>query len=160
MHTNLGWGQPIIDGECPFCSQLPQVNEHSVEVIDLRVSAWRLSRDQGNPGNSLLIFRIRHAESIAELSDVELQAFSADLRTADRCLQRSLHPDHMNYAVLGNVVPHLHWHLIPRYRTETRWGMPVWTTARNEMKTDFPELSALFKLCARLRRELASLSNL
>ena len=29
-------------------------------------------------------------------------------------------------ASLGNVVPHLHWHVVPRYRADPRWGAPIW----------------------------------
>jgi diadenosine tetraphosphate (Ap4A) HIT family hydrolase len=32
----------------------------------------------------------------------------------------------MNYECLGNSSPHLHWHLIPRYIDDPRWGQPVW----------------------------------
>ena len=39
----------------------------------------------------------------------------------------------MNYASLGNIMRHLHWHLIPRYESDPRWGKPVWTH-RAEMK--------------------------
>jgi hypothetical protein len=35
--------------------------------------------------------------------------------------------------LLGNVVPHLHVHLVPRYRTDPRWGGPSYTTAQAEM---------------------------
>ena len=35
-------------------------------------------------------------------------------------------PDHINIASLGNVMPHLHWHIIPRYRADPRWGGPIW----------------------------------
>ena len=32
----------------------------------------------------------------------------------------------MNYELLGNSDPHLHWHIIPRYKTDPRWGAPIW----------------------------------
>jgi diadenosine tetraphosphate (Ap4A) HIT family hydrolase len=31
------------------------------------------------------------------------------------------------------VVPHLHWHIIPRYVDDPRWGMPIWTTPLSAM---------------------------
>lgn len=40
-------------------------------------------------------------------------------------LNKVLKPDKMNYALLGNYIPHLHWHLIPRYKTESTWGQPI-----------------------------------
>ncbi len=46
----------------------------------------------------------------------------------------------MNYTSLGNVVPHLHWHIVPRYRQDPRWGGPIYTTTREEMReTSLPE---------------------
>jgi len=35
-------------------------------------------------------------------------------------------PQHVNVESLGNVMPHLHWHVIPRYKNDGRWGSPIW----------------------------------
>jgi diadenosine tetraphosphate (Ap4A) HIT family hydrolase len=35
-------------------------------------------------------------------------------------------PEKINVASLGNVVPHLHWHVIARYVWDTHWPKPVW----------------------------------
>jgi len=32
----------------------------------------------------------------------------------------------MNYAVFGNVIPHLHWNVMPRYKDDGLWGAPPW----------------------------------
>ena len=32
----------------------------------------------------------------------------------------------MNVESLGNVMPHLHWHVIPRYKNDSRWRQPIW----------------------------------
>jgi diadenosine tetraphosphate (Ap4A) HIT family hydrolase len=36
--------------------------------------------------------------------------------------------------LLGNVISHLHWHLVPRRRSDERWGGPIWTTSQAEAK--------------------------
>ena len=46
---------------------------------------------------------------------------------------RVLRPDHINIESLGNVVPHLHWHIIPRYAGDPRWGNPVWQVPLDTM---------------------------
>jgi diadenosine tetraphosphate (Ap4A) HIT family hydrolase len=33
----------------------------------------------------------------------------------------------MNVAALGNLMPHLHWHIVPRYELDPRWGAPIWS---------------------------------
>jgi diadenosine tetraphosphate (Ap4A) HIT family hydrolase len=45
----------------------------------------------------------------------------------------AVQPDHINVAALGNVIPHLHWHVIPRYRDDPRWGAPIWPTNLADM---------------------------
>jgi diadenosine tetraphosphate (Ap4A) HIT family hydrolase len=40
----------------------------------------------------------------------------------------------MNVEVFGNQISHLHWHIIPRYENDRRWGGPIWTTTEEEME--------------------------
>ena len=44
----------------------------------------------------------------------------------ERGLRKALQPDKINLASFGNVVPHLHWHLIPRYLDDRHFPQPVW----------------------------------
>jgi diadenosine tetraphosphate (Ap4A) HIT family hydrolase len=39
---------------------------------------------------------------------------------------RAFRPAKLNYELLGNTVPHLHWHLIPRYEDDPKPRIPVW----------------------------------
>jgi diadenosine tetraphosphate (Ap4A) HIT family hydrolase len=63
-------------------------------------------------------------------------------------------PDHINVESLGNVVPHLHWHIIPRYVDDPRWGMPIWTTPLSAMPDARLETSDRETLLRRLRGAL------
>ena len=42
-------------------------------------------------------------------------------------------PDKINYELLGNMVPHIHWHLVPRFSTEPLWPRPIWAEAHTEL---------------------------
>ena len=44
--------------------------------------------------------------------------------------QAILSPDKINLASLGNMVPHLHWHVIPRWRGDRHFPDPIWAPAR------------------------------
>ena len=44
----------------------------------------------------------------------------------ESALRARLTPTKMNLASLGNVVPHLHWHVIPRFADDTHFPQPVW----------------------------------
>lgn len=111
---------------CPACAPRPASNEHLLEIAPLSISTFYLNRDQRFRGYCLLIFDARHATGLEELSNAEYSAFMADLRRATQALRAVVQPDHMNYECLGNSVPHLHWHVVPRYRHDPRWGNPIW----------------------------------
>ena len=62
-------------------------------------------------------------------------AFMGDLRLSMSAIRKALLPDHMNVALLGNSCPHLHWSIVPRYRSDSRWGKPIWEdTTLQEMR--------------------------
>jgi diadenosine tetraphosphate (Ap4A) HIT family hydrolase len=80
-----------------------------------------------------LIFDTRHASRLDQLTAEEWAAFGTDLHNAQNAVMRAVQPDHMNLESLGNIVPHLHWHILPRYRTDPRWGSPIWLTSLGDM---------------------------
>ena len=45
---------------------------------------------------------------------------------AETAVRRAMHPDKINLASFGNMVPHLHWHVIPRFRGDRHFPRPVW----------------------------------
>lgn len=48
-------------------------------------------------------------------------------------LREALQPTKVNLASLGNVVPHLHWHVIARFDWDARWPAPVWAASQREV---------------------------
>ena len=66
------------------------------------------------------------------------RAFSEDLHAAARAVTAVCAPDHVNVASLGNLMPHLHWHIVPRYKSDPQWGRPVWTADLAETDTRLP----------------------
>ena len=118
---------------CPLCAPRPTSNEHWDLVVRLSVSSLYLAASQTYRGHCQLIFDVRHVARIDQLSPQEWRAMSDDLFRAESAIVRVAKPDHVNVESLGNVVPHLHWHIVPRYRDDPRWGQPIWTTPLSEM---------------------------
>jgi diadenosine tetraphosphate (Ap4A) HIT family hydrolase len=79
---------------------------------------------------------------------------SVDLHRAQAAIQRTVNADHVNIESLGNVVPHLHWHIIPRYRDDPRWGLPIWTNTFEEMPDTRLSTTERSELVNGLRRAL------
>ena len=71
-----------------------------------------------------MIWRGRHVAEPTELNDQEAHTYWRDLLIVGRTLEDVLRPVKTNYNVLGNSVPHLHTHIVPRYADDPRPGWP------------------------------------
>ena len=78
-------------------------------------------------------FRLASRGALDQLSRPEWAPLAGDLFTAQQAVSRVVKPDHINIESLGNVVPHLHWHIIPSYVGDPMWGTPVWQVPLDSM---------------------------
>lgn len=54
-----------------------------------------------------------------------------------------MHPDKINLAQLGNMVPHLHWHLIPRYKDDTHFPESIWGMQQRKISSNLTDRKVL-----------------
>lgn len=139
---------------CPLCAPRPDDSPQWLKVASLGGSSLYLDRNQTYRGHCQLVFDRRHVEGLEQLHAEEHDAMMRDLRLAARAIASVVRPDRMNYCSLGNVVPHLHWHLVPRYRTDPRWGAPIYTTDSADMRVTRLEEANLQQLAATLRQAI------
>jgi diadenosine tetraphosphate (Ap4A) HIT family hydrolase len=149
------WKSRVGGAGCPLCAPRAEVNDEWDLVAKLSISSAYLAANQTYRGQCLLIFDPRHAARPDQLSPVEWASFSADLQALSNAVTRAVQPDHVNVASLGNVVPHLHWHVIPRYLGDARWGSPIWTTPLSAMPDTRLDERARAELIAHLRQSLS-----
>lgn len=110
---------------CPRCGF-----ELWIPVGQLRVSHAGLYDDNRFPGRALLALN-SHEEDLSALNADVLMAFMADLRDLSRAVKHVTRAARVNVAVLGNAVPHLHWHVIPRRpESEPLPGRSPWNDPR------------------------------
>ncbi len=133
MSGHGNWEHLADGNNCPFDSPRIDSNEHWDKVCALTVSTLYLHKIQTYRGYSLLVFDPRHAIRFEQLSENERSAFMLDLYRAQTGLRKVVRPDHINLESLGNAIPHLHWHIIPRYKNDPRWSFPIWMTTEQEM---------------------------
>jgi diadenosine tetraphosphate (Ap4A) HIT family hydrolase len=74
----------------------------------------------------------RHAAEMTDLEEVERARLMRAVYATERALRDLLAPDKVNLASLGNVVPHLHWHVIPRFRDDRHFPAPIWAAPARE----------------------------
>jgi diadenosine tetraphosphate (Ap4A) HIT family hydrolase len=85
--------------------------------------------DAQHPGFLRVIWR----DHVAEMSDLTAadRAHLFDVViVAEAVLRELLRPDKINLASLGNMTPHLHWHVIARFRGDPQFPDPVWAASR------------------------------
>ena len=80
---------------------------------------------QSSPGYTVVVWRGRHVADLNELTDNEAAGFSADVLLASRALAAQYRPIKMNLLTLGNLVPHLHTHVLPRFEDDPSPGGPL-----------------------------------
>lgn len=72
-----------------------------------------------------------HAAEMTDLPVADQAHLMRVVLTAERLVRRHVSPDKVNLASLGNVVPHVHWHVIPRWRDDRWFPDPIWATPRH-----------------------------
>lgn len=120
------WDDMAAGRGCAFDLPRADVTAQWELVGRLTASSWYLPANQMYRGHGVLVFDPRHATRLDELSTAEWHAYAADLHRVVTAIVGVCKPDHMNVETLGNVMPHLHWHVIPRYKRDGRWGQPIW----------------------------------
>jgi len=73
-----------------------------------------------------------HVREMSDLSAADAARLMSTVLTVERVLREQLVPDKVNLASLGNVVPHLHWHVIPRWADDSHFPDPIWAAQRRE----------------------------
>lgn len=68
----------------------------------------------------------RHSAEMTDLTSEEQLHLIQVVFAVEAVLRRLYQPDKINLASLGNVTPHLHWHVIPRWRDDRHFPNPVW----------------------------------
>jgi diadenosine tetraphosphate (Ap4A) HIT family hydrolase len=112
---------------CYFCQR---IELHSTApdrdaIYEFRHSIAYLGRWQFYHGYTVLILKT-HATELSQLGhDVRHACFEVMCLMA-RAIETAFQPHKLNYEMLGNQVPHLHWHVFPRYADDENVHLPVW----------------------------------
>jgi diadenosine tetraphosphate (Ap4A) HIT family hydrolase len=100
----------------------------SNRILDCGVSTAYLHDDQFFPGWTVLVLN-RHATELFDLSPAERAALMDEVSRVAEALASEFGAVKVNYALLGNQLPHIHWHLIPRTAADPAPREAVWAVA-------------------------------
>lgn len=105
--------------------------------------------DAAFPGFCRVIWNA-HVAEMSDLAPEDARHLMELVLGVERVLRELCQPDKINLASLGNVVPHLHWHIIPRWRDDSHFPKPVWADAQRPVPARcIPRLEQLQELLDR-----------
>ncbi len=108
-------------------SQYPQ------KIAELSVSTAILNRDwQFFRGSTILVYK-RHDTELHHLSTELQHQFMDDASRVAKALEKTFPNAKLNHGLFGNTIPHLHWHMIVRRKTDPNPKSTIW-------ESDFPKL--------------------
>lgn len=94
-----------------------------IPVYELPHTNVYLVRNQNYTGRSVVALK-KHVRELFHLSLQEQAAFIAEVALVAKTLDELFAPDKLNYGIFGDIVPHLHCHIVPKYRDGFTWGSP------------------------------------
>ncbi len=114
---------------CFFCDRLQTLAslDESEVVWKFPTSVAFLGSHQFYRGYCVLVSR-PHATELSQLDPEDLPSFLAEMCLLAEAIEKAVAPRKLNYELLGNQVPHLHWHLFPRPQDDPEPLKPVWLT--------------------------------
>ena len=100
--------------------------------------------EPGYPGFCRVIWEA-HVKEMTDLSPDDRMHLMEVVFAVEAVLREQLDPEKVNLATLGNVVPHIHWHVIPRYTDDPHFPQPIWAQAQRPLdaRRTHPETATL-----------------
>jgi diadenosine tetraphosphate (Ap4A) HIT family hydrolase len=124
---------------CELCESiggelLHQAGQFRVVLVD----------DERYPGFCRVIWQ-DHIKEVTDLPELDRMLLMDVLWQVELVVREVMQPDKINLASFGNLVPHLHWHVVPRYADDTHFPQPIWGQAQRALQSQAQPL--------KLRRE-------
>ncbi|MEY4527623.1 MAG: hypothetical protein RL768_1342 [Nitrospirota bacterium] len=120
----------MTDPTCKACQGTWPRADHF--IADLGLSQAYLHEDQFFPGWTVVVFR-RHATELFHLAPTERIQLMEEVTLVAKTLAQVFGARKINYELLGNQLPHIHWHLIPRLATDPDPLEPVWRVPHDQV---------------------------
>lgn len=119
---------------CPICTA--QDEDILLQTPKLRVIA--VHNDSGSPAFCRVIWH-GHIAEITDLSAAERGELMEMVYKVEAAMRQVFRPAKINLASLGNVVPHLHWHIIARFENDATFPAPIWANSVRKHGMTLPQ---------------------
>ena len=120
------WNDRMAGVNCVMCTALGRGdNDYWVHVFTGEAAEVHLERRSRLPGYCLVVWRHGHVAEPDDLDPGQAGRYWAEVLAVGRAVRAQFRPVKMNYLTLGNHVPHLHTHVLPRYAGDPAAGGPI-----------------------------------
>ena len=109
------------DNNCFYCTKDERLDALMLEVCPLSVSTLFLFRDQTHKGRAIVAYK-QHVKELLDLDEKELEQYAKDISRAAKAIAKVFSPDKINYGAYGDTLPHLHFHIVPKYKNGVSFG--------------------------------------
>ena len=116
--------------DCPLC-----IDDGGICLV--RTKQYRIVAPR--EPEFLGLIRVIWNEHVVEMTDLEILPRNDFMRAVyfvEESVRQMMNPDKINLASLGNVVPHLHWHIIPRWLDDSYFPLPIWGQRQREISAE------------------------
>jgi diadenosine tetraphosphate (Ap4A) HIT family hydrolase len=147
------WSRRVEGYDCPLCESIGGGgDEYAIALATLPSTEVGLARRSRLPGYCVVTWRHGHVAEPFDLDPDAAAGYWRDVMDVGRAIRDELSPVKLNFLTLGNGVPHLHTHVLPRYLDDPAPGGPIpWDDIFTPEPTASDELA---RLADALRRRL------
>lgn len=96
----------------------------------------------------------RHAREMGDLQEGERDGLMAVVFAVEAAVRETMRPDKMNLASLGNMTPHVHWHVVPRFRDDRHFPHPIWAAPQRDRAVPTERIERAARLAEALAARL------
>jgi diadenosine tetraphosphate (Ap4A) HIT family hydrolase len=127
------WDDRLAGVDCPMCANQGRAEtEFGARILAGTCADVFLQRAGPLPGYAIAMWNSGHVAEPTDLDETEAATYWNETLAASRAIAALFNPAKMNYQTLGNAVPHLHTHILPRYLDDPAPGKPLpWDLVSN-----------------------------
>lgn len=120
---------------CFYCENGEKLESLMLRICGMKYADVYLNRDQKHKGRLVVVLK-GHKTEYFMLTEEENRGYFKELAIAAEAVHHLYHPDKINYATFGDGVPHVHVHVVPKYREGLNWGQPFDDSLPKKLLTD------------------------
>lgn len=84
-----------------------------------------------------------HVKEMTDLDPIQRRTLMEVVFAVESVIRELFNPDKINLASFGNMVPHVHWHVIPRWRDDRHFPEPIWGGVHRQEASRRQEVDSL-----------------